>query len=133
MPVKLIIAGSRWFDNFRFISEKLDYYTQNLYEITVISGCCDVGKLTFERPDGTKVYGVDGMGERWAEDNGLYCDYYPANWTKFGNSAGPIRNREMGLVATHCIVFPGTRSKGSKSMIEIAEELKLPRRVIRIS
>ena len=40
--------------------------------------------------------GVDRTWAGWSKSRGLFTrDKYPADWTRFGNSAGPIRNRDM--------------------------------------
>jgi hypothetical protein len=63
--------------------------------------------------------GADLMAWYWAKKVGFVpTDEYPADWSKYGNSAGPIRNKQMlddgrpDLV----VAFPG--GKGTANMIE---------------
>ena len=39
--------------------------------------------------------GADTIGYNWAQTNGLPSERYPAQWDKYGKSAGPIRNKQM--------------------------------------
>ena len=40
--------------------------------------------------------GVDRTWAGWSKSRGLFTrDKYPADWTRFGTAAGPIRNRDM--------------------------------------
>lgn len=39
--------------------------------------------------------GVDSLAERYAQDKQLGCHGVPAEWTKHGKAAGPIRNQKM--------------------------------------
>ena len=122
--MKLIIFGGRDYENYGKAREEILFFIVECgyfnKEVMIISGACSdkKGVLTFTRPNGTKVYGADGLGERFADEFGYECIPYPADWNKFGKSAGPIRNKEMGQIATHALGFPG--GKGTKSMTEIA-------------
>lgn len=65
--------------------------------------------------------GADTMAGCWAVKNGLQVSVYPANWNRYGRSAGPIRNRQM-LDEEHpdlVVAFPG--GKGTAHMVRIAK------------
>lgn len=73
--------------------------------------------------------GADEMAGKMAEDIlGLEVEVYEADWERYGRAAGPIRNKQMldegkpGLV----IAFLKPGSKGTKHMIKIAREAKIP-------
>lgn len=77
--------------------------------------------------------GADGFAKHWAENKGLLCLSFPAEWARFGKGAGPIRNKKMLLVgkpemvfAFHANIF---KSKGTKDMIEQAEAAGVPVRL----
>ncbi len=89
------------------------FYTHN---IVVISG-------------GAK--GADKCGERYAQDRGLQVEVYPAEWDKYGNAAGPIRNKQMAAIADAVIVFWDGNSTGTRNMIELAKAKPLPYRIIK--
>jgi hypothetical protein len=117
MSMRLIVAGSRTFDNYGLLKYMLDYYLQNVKgKVEIVSG---------------GATGADWLGERYAREKGYSVKVFPADWRKYGTAAGPKRNREMSLFATHCIVFWDGKSKGSKSMIEIAEKRGLKLRIVR--
>lgn len=120
--IRVIVCGGRNFDNYTLVKTKLDIYC-GLYagRVEIVSGACDSGTLTFTRPDGTEVYGADGLGERYAWENGLPVKYYPANWTKFGKAAGPLRNGDMAAYGTHCVAFWDGVSKGTRDMLAKAD------------
>lgn len=64
--------------------------------------------------------GVDRAGEAWAKQYVVPVERYPAKWTLYGKSAGPIRNRQMADNAEALVaVWDGT-SKGTKDMIDAA-------------
>jgi hypothetical protein len=127
MKHRIIIAGSRDFTDYESVIRHTRYLTRNMEvnEIEIVSGCCPIGKLTFTRKDGTKVYGADGLGERYAQEKGYAVKLMPANWKQYGKSAGPIRNTEMAKYGTHCLVFWDGISRGSKDMSEKAEKFGL--------
>lgn len=65
--------------------------------------------------------GADALAEEWADVWGLRKRVYPANWSRDGRAAGPIRNQRMidegkpDLV----IAFPGGR--GTEDMVRRAK------------
>lgn len=55
--------------------------------------------------------GADSLARRWAKENGVTCDTVPAEWDKYGQAAGPLRNQKMldEFKPTQGVVFPGGR------------------------
>jgi len=131
LRMKLIIAGSRYFTNYDLLKEKLDYYLSNAKPpIEIISGRCSTGTETFRTKDHIKVFGADGLGERYAEEKGYKVHPFPANW-KLGKSAGPRRNEDMARIATHLIAFH-SGSAGTQNMIDTAVKYGLKVRVVEV-
>ena len=115
---KVIIAGSRGFSNYKLLKEKCNEYLREKrkeYNIIIISG---------------GARGADTLGEKYAKDEGFSLEVFPANWNKFGKSAGFIRNEQMAEVADALIAFWDGKSHGTKHMIEIMENKKLLVRVV---
>lgn len=115
---KVIIAGSRTFHDYSLVKEKCLKILSNKmkeYEIHIICGC---------------ARGADTMGKQFAEEFGLKVLEYPADWEKYGKSAGYRRNREMAKVADALIAFWDGESRGTKHMIDLAKEYGLPTRII---
>jgi hypothetical protein len=69
--------------------------------------------------------GVDLLGERWAKTNGVPIERYPANWDKYGNRAGMIRNAEMVDKAEALIAVWDGLSGGTEFTIRLAQNMGL--------
>jgi hypothetical protein len=116
--IKLIVAGSRDFNDYNFLVEKLDH----LLCKTRISACMLISG---------KARGADSLGEQYAKLRGFPVLEFPANWDLYGKSAGYKRNAEMAKIATHCVCFWDGKSKGTGHMINLAKDQDLDLRIIR--
>lgn len=118
-PYKVIIAGGRYFNNYELLKERCDYYLQNKLRegrVVIVSG---------------HATGADSLGERYAQERGLHCEQYPADWKAHGKAAGPIRNEQMANVANALIAFWDGQSRGTKNMINLAKSKGLKVAVVR--
>jgi hypothetical protein len=115
---KIIIAGSRNFNNYSFLTTKMDILLEKLppVSIIIISG---------------GARGADQLGERYAIDNQYRFVLYEADWDKYGLGAGYRRNEQMAQNATHCVCFWDGKSRGTKHMMDLAQQYKLNLRVYR--
>lgn len=88
--MRTIVCGGRAFDDFIWMHACLSQWPITL----VISG---------------HAKGADTLGEIYAASAGIPWVEYPANWARYGDSAGPIRNKQMLDEAAPDIVlaFPG--------------------------
>ncbi len=122
MTAKIIIAGSRSFNDYKLLNKEMTKFLKDQKltdaKIIVLSGA---------------AWGSDKLGEQWAEVYEHEMRRYPAKWEIHGVAAGPIRNREMAKKATHCIVFWDGKSVGSKNMIEEAKKHKLKLKVVKFT
>ena len=61
--------------------------------------------------------GADSLAGEWAACRGVPCDVYKADWDKYGNRAGPVRNQLMLDAGKPDLViaFPGSR--GTADMV----------------
>jgi len=116
--MRLIIAGGRDFTDIKLMTAKLDVLLSKTDDdpITIISGT---------------ARGADQTGEVYARIRNLAVEHYPAQWDKYGKSAGYKRNALMADTATHCVVFWDGQSKGSKHMIDLAQAKGLELRIVR--
>lgn len=114
---RVIVAGSRSFDSFSLLQQKLDKILANLDNVEIVSG-------------GAK--GADTLGEHYAELRDLAVKRFPANWEKHGKGAGYRRNEVMAKYATHLIAFWDGKSKGTKHMIALGARHGLKVRVVKI-
>jgi len=64
--------------------------------------------------------GADTLAGEWATKRGIPTEVYPAEWRKYGNSAGPLRNARMLKEGKPDLViaFPGGR--GTRDMVKQA-------------
>lgn len=132
--MKVIIAGPRDYTDYENVKIHCDRILKNQVSIEIVSGRCDdsiSGKHTFTTKDGTKVYGADGLGERYAEEKGYPVTGFEAQWKILGKKAGPYRNNAMGKYAEYLIAFWDEKSKGTGNMIEVAGRYGLKTRVIK--
>lgn len=71
--------------------------------------------------------GADTLARQWAESRNIPQSVYYAEWTKYGNAAGHIRNQRMldaNPYIDYVIAFPGGR--GTANMIAKAIEKGIP-------
>lgn len=118
IKLKVIIAGGRGFDNYELLKVKCDLIM------------CEPSNFDYEIISGT-ARGADELGERYAVERGYEVRRFPADWDKYGKSAGYKRNEQMAEYANAVIVFWDGISRGTKHMIDIAKENDLPLRIIR--
>jgi len=127
-PKRVIIAGTRTFEDYALLKDKVETYTFWFEDIEVVSGA---QKLRVER-DGEWVYlGADYLGEQWAMRNWYTIHRFWPDWKKHGKAAGPIRNREMVQFANCAVIFWDGKSPGTKNLIDLCELYDLPHRVVR--
>lgn len=114
MVKRVVIAGCRNYNNYNEAKSYIDFCLSNIRKgnnIIIVSGCAS---------------GADAIGERYATENNFKVEKYPANWDKYGNSAGPRRNKKMAEICDYVICFWDNKSKGTKSMIDYAIKYNKP-------
>lgn len=117
MKKRIVVAGSREYTNYEAAKEYIELCISRLkerYTLVFVSGGCR---------------GADELGERYARENGYKIEIYAADWDKYGKAAGSMRNKKMAEAADYIICFWDGKSRGTRSMIECAEELGKPLRV----
>lgn len=116
--MRIIVAGSRTFDDYPLLCETMDHLTRKLdkKKLVILSG-------------GAK--GADKLGEQWAFERRVgTVEVYHADWVKHGKAGGPIRNGEMTENADVLVAFWDGKSPGTKDMISQAKKKGLKVRVI---
>lgn len=106
--MRTIIAGSRSCNNYQ---ELLKAIASLPWKPTVVLS-------------GT-ARGVDQLGEKWAFENGVPLEKYPADWDQYGKSAGYKRNTLMAKNADALLALWDEESKGTKHMIRLAKKFNL--------
>jgi hypothetical protein len=115
--MKVLICGSRYFNDYNRLETILS-------DISGISAIIHGG-----------ANGADLLGERYARQNSIPVHRFPAEWSKYGKSAGPIRNRRMlrDGAPDLVIAFLAPNSRGTKDMIKVAEKAGIPVKIVEIS
>lgn len=93
------------------MKKALDLIINGRKNITIISG---------------RAKGADILGEKYAIENNLNIIEKPADWNKFGLSAGYIRNEEMAQIADIIVCFHDGKSNGTQHMINLGIKYKIP-------
>ncbi len=102
--MKVIIAGSRAINDY---AKVCDAVQRAGFPITrILSGM---------------AHGVDTLAVRYAKENGLPCDPFPAQWSRLGRVAGYRRNVQMADSADALIALWDGTSPGTRHMIEVAK------------
>lgn len=113
---KVIVAGSRDFDDYPLLCWKLDrLLAQKMGDVEIVCG---------------KARGADSLGEQYAKERGIPVRYFPADWRTLGQSAGYQRNIQMAQYADALIAFWDGQSKGTKHMIDTARQFGLDVRIV---
>jgi len=76
--MKLLIAGSRDFNDYSYLNERISRIQDDNIIDFIISG---------------KAKGADALGARFALEHSIEIKEYPADWNLYGKSAGMIRNK----------------------------------------
>lgn len=105
---RVVIAGSRDFDDYDLLKKICGNYLGTYKKIEIVSGC--------DR-------GADRLGEKYAREMGYKTKRFPAEWDRWGRSAGYRRNIQMAEYADAVIVFWDGKSKGTKQMMDVTRSL----------
>lgn len=114
--MRVIIAGSRSFQDYELLKSKMSYYLQNAKDIEIVSGT---------------AYGADKLGERFAKEFNYELKQFPADWDTFGKSAGYKRNVQMADYADALVAFWDGESRGTEHMIRIMKDKNKALRIVK--
>jgi hypothetical protein len=114
-PYRILITGSRTWDDRDFIWNVLDTLLAELGDVTVVHGAC--GK------------GADLIAQGWVRHKmvtdpaaRVRAERHPADWQQYGRAAGFRRNAEMiALGADLVLAFIRDNSRGATGCADLAE------------
>ena len=114
---RVVVAGSRNFDDYDKLSAELDKFLAGKKNVVIVSGT---------------ARGADRMGEQYAAEHGYKIDQFPAEWGKYHQGAGPIRNLQMVKTADAVVAFWDNQSSGTRNIIDCARQENIPYKVFNI-
>lgn len=114
----LLIAGSRDFQDFDLLEEKLEPYKNEIEEI--VSGMAN---------------GADKLGVKYSTKHMIPLREFPAQWDLHGRRAGMLRNIEMAQYLnqqddTMAMVFWDGSSRGTENMISLLKKYNIRHEVV---
>lgn len=115
-PFRVIVTGSRTFNDYHLLCEKLDKVFAKRKPTSIVCG---------------EAKGADSLGRKYAEEHRIPINSCPADWEKHKKQAGYIRNETMAKNADACIAFWDGSSAGTKHMIDTASRMGLQVRVVK--
>ena len=118
--MKIIICGSRSFNNYDYLEKAMDSLLVKKLEqgepIIIVSGM---------------ARGADSIGVLYAKRKGFQYEAHPANWERDGKGAGFLRNEVMVSVSDALVAFWDGTSKGTADTIGRAQKKGIPVRVFK--
>ena len=126
--LRIITAGSRDFNNYDLLKTTVENII--IYEI-------EPGGISNIKIISGTARGADRLGEQFAKQFHYDVVRFPANWDRFGKSAGYIRNEEMAKYAVEdgnrgvLVAFWDGESRGTKHMIDLANKHGLEVHVVK--
>lgn len=111
--MRVLVCGGRDYKNRTHLFNVLDAVHQEQPITVLIEG---------EAP------GADQLAALWASSRGVELLPFPADWGRYGDAAGPIRNTQMLIEGRPELVvfFPG--KNGTADMVAKARKHKVPTR-----
>jgi hypothetical protein len=130
--MRLIIAGSRNFNDYQYLREMaMGVVNDYISETEAFSGEGGYALDKYITIISGTARGADQLGEKFAKEEGLGLEQYPAKWDIYGKSAGYRRNEQMAKTGTHLLAFWDGKSRGTKHMIDLAQYHGLKINVVR--
>lgn len=111
---RVCVTGGRAFNDRQFVFHHLDDFHEG-----------EDGPIT-ELGEG-EAAGVDRFAKQWAKSRGVPVKPYKADWDRYGDAAGAIRNGEMleDFKPDRLLVFPG--GTGTTNCAKQARKLGIER------
>lgn len=112
--MRLLVTGSRDWDDWKIIETAIRHATAGITRtsVTVVHG---------DAP------GADVIADHVAQQMSMHVEPHPADWTRLGRSAGPIRNVAMvRLGADVCLCFAASWASGSGATARMARKAGIP-------
>jgi len=116
---KLIVAGSRDFNDYPMLHKTLDDLANGIYETKAISIVSGMAR------------GADHLACIFAKANEVKLYEFPADWDKYGKRAGYVRNDQMAHFSDGLVAFWDGESRGTAHMIQTMQAMGKPVHTVR--
>jgi hypothetical protein len=107
--MNLAIIGGKYFHDYCFLRKAVLSNFDTAFLDSVVSGGAE---------------GADTLAEQFADEFKIPKIIFPAEWTKYGNDAGFIRNPYIIDAADMVIAFWDYQSNGTRDSIRLAKAAK---------
>lgn len=104
---RVLVCGGRKFRNRELMFRVLDASDKAQAIGVIISGM---------------AYGADTLAVEWAKKWGVTVEGYPADWDRYGRSAGPRRNQQMLDEGKPDVVYAFPGGVGTADMVKRAHK-----------
>lgn len=108
--MRVLVCGGIDFTDKEYLEKILDEFKEQEIIDCIIEG---------------NAKGADRLAGYWARKNKIDNIKFPADWEKYGNAAGPIRNKQMLTEGKPDIVIAFEGHRGTANMIKQAKEAKI--------
>ena len=108
---RILVCGGRDYSDVNRVYRVLDEFHEQ-YDAMGIPMVLIAGGAT----------GADTIAENWAKDRGVYCEVYRADWARYKNAAGPLRNARMLEEGNPDLVLAFAGGKGTADMVSRAKK-----------
>jgi hypothetical protein len=124
--INLVVVGSSRYYNYSIVEEAMDEWaTEEAHPDLVITGGAS---------------GVDYLAERWADNNNIAFAVFSEEWNApragledGGRGAAPSSlTHRLLATATHILAFPSPTSKWTYVVIDMAEAMGIPVKIVQI-
>lgn len=123
---KLLVCGSRTIRDTTYIQGPTQWAKDQIeaYWHWNLAGYADLTMI-----EGA-AKGIDTIAKEYAQENDWKIEEYPAEWDKYGKSAGYIRNELMVKAADEVLILWDGSSRGTRLTIELCERENKPYTII---
>lgn len=104
--IRVAIVGGRDFTDYDMMKNNVNKFLESA---KIVPSCIVSGGAN----------GADTLAERYADEKGIKKVIFPADWDKYGKSAGYMRNKDIINNCDICFAFWDGKSKGTANDIDL--------------
>ena len=125
--VGVMVYGSRTITDVKWVETQIVNYLKEVYADQ--EKRFGQGDMDFIIIQGL-ARGVDIIVKEWADKHNLGTWDFPAEWDKYGKSAGYRRNVDMVDRCDYCLILWDGKSKGTKYDIDLCISKDKPHKIV---